>query len=100
MVVRAVGAAAVVLSVAVGAAPPASADPKPGDPCMNTEADSVTSDGKLVCAQDGSKFIWLNAHMKGAAGDPCDDEGAKVFGFGYPLPIVTCTQIGSGLIWK
>ena len=110
MVVRVVGAAAVVLSIAVAAAPTASADPKPGDPksgdpkpgdpCTNTEANSVTSDGKLVCGQDGSTFMWVNTHMKGAVGEPCDDEGAKVFGFGYPLPIVTCTQTGSGLIWK
>jgi hypothetical protein len=99
------GVAAVALGVTVLGAPMSFADtksddPKPGDPCMNTEADSVTADGKFMCAQDGSKFLWLNARMKGSAGAPCDDEGAKVFGFGYPLPIITCTRSGSGLIWK
>ena len=102
---RVIGAAVVALSVAALAVPPASADsapsgPKPGDPCLNTEADSLTADGKLICAQDGAKFVWLNAHMKGAVGEPCEDAGAKVFGFGYPLPIITCTKTGSGLTWK
>lgn len=98
------GVAAVALGIAVITAPTSSADPdstgpNPGDPCMNTEADSVTSDGKLICAQDGAKFVWLNARMKGAVGEPCTEAGAKVFGFGRPLPIITCTQTGSGLIW-